>query len=163
MKLAIVGSRSFQDYALLIHSVTSFHPINMLTLIVSGGAEGADSLAQRFAKEHGLPILIHYPNWEKWGKTAGFSRNESIVKDADKILVFWDGQSRGTQDTISRAQRLKKPHDVMWYALRPCSRCQGVGWSNPVQPCPECNGTGKGTHAMNTPPHAHPGRFDLYE
>ena len=103
MKLAIVGSRGFEDYELLKKYVLSKVDIDEVEMIVSGGAKGADTLAEQFALEFGKNMSLHYPNWEQYGKCAGMIRNQSIVNYADVIMVFWDGASKGTADTIKKA------------------------------------------------------------
>lgn len=74
--------------------------ITPITAIVSGGAKGADSLAERYAQENGLEMVIYYPDWEKHGRAAGPIRNRLIVDEADAVVAFWDGKSRGTKSTI---------------------------------------------------------------
>ncbi len=104
MKVAVIGSRDFNDYELV---KTALSPIN-ITLLVSGGAKGADSLGERYAKENNIETLIFKPDWEKHGKAAGMIRNTDIVNNADTIIAFWDGESRGTKDSISKAEKLGK-------------------------------------------------------
>ena len=58
MKIAVVGSRDFLNYNTLVNFISERISIDEINLIVSGGAAGTDSLAQRFAKENGKPILI---------------------------------------------------------------------------------------------------------
>jgi hypothetical protein len=62
MKTAIVGSRTFQDYIFFKESIISLN-IN-IDEIISGGAIGTDSLAERFAEEFDIPITVFKPNWE---------------------------------------------------------------------------------------------------
>ena len=78
-------------------------------VLVSGGAVGADSLAERYAKEHNLQIIVFKPDWNKHGKAAGFIRNTNIIEEADEIIAFWDGISNGTRDSISKARKMNKP------------------------------------------------------
>lgn len=106
MKVAVVGSRSFEDYALLKKTLDELYP--NITLIVSGGARGADSLSEQYAKEEGIRTLIFKPDWEKHGRAAGFIRNRDIVENADMVIAFHDGQSKGTANSIEIAKRLGK-------------------------------------------------------
>ena len=106
MKIAVVGSRTFDDYNLLKETLDKFYP--KVTLIVSGGAKGADSLAERYAKGEGIPTLIFKPDWKKHGKSAGFVRNKDIVSAADTVIAFWDGESKGTNNSIDQAIQLGK-------------------------------------------------------
>ena len=104
MKLAIVGSRSFFDYQLLVETLQDLD----ISEIVSGGARGADTLAEKYAKEKGIPVKIFKPDWDGLGKAAGFIRNKSIIDYADKVIAFWDGQSHGTQHSMNLALKQDK-------------------------------------------------------
>lgn len=106
MKVAVVGSRSFEDYALLKKTLDELYP--NITLIVSGGARGADSLSEQYAKEEGIRTLIFKPDWEKHGRAAGFIRNRDIVENSDHVVAFWDGKSRGTKNSMDLATKLGK-------------------------------------------------------
>lgn len=104
IKLAIVGSRSFNDYEKMCKTLDrlKFH------VVVSGGAGGADSLAERYAEEHGLGTIIHKADWDKYGKSAGYIRNKRIVEDCHAMIAFWDGESRGTKHSIDLAKQAGK-------------------------------------------------------
>ena len=103
MKYAIVGSRTFNDYQFLKDTLDQYDDIN---LIVSGGAYGADKLAERYAKEHGIDTKIFIPEWSKYGKSAGYKRNRLIIGYSDIVIAFWDGVSKGTKHDIDIADEL---------------------------------------------------------
>jgi hypothetical protein len=103
-----VGSRSFADYERLKKFILEHINIEDISLVVSGGAIGADTLAERFAKEYNLKKKIFIPQWDTYGKSAGYIRNIDIVKEADVVFAFWDGQSKGTKSTISLAREHNK-------------------------------------------------------
>lgn len=105
MIIGIIGSRTFDDYELLKRSIN----LSGVSEICSGGAKGADSLAEKLAGEFSIPIKIYYPDWKLYGKIAGFRRNSDIVSYSDKIYAFWDGESKGTLDSINKAKKLNKP------------------------------------------------------
>lgn len=102
MRIGVVGSREFDNYALLSETLSPF--LKTVTLLVSGGAKGADSLGKQWADENGIPVVIYKPDWDNYGKVAGFRRNSEIVSNSDCIIAFWDGESRGTADTIKKAK-----------------------------------------------------------
>lgn len=110
MKLAVVGSRTFSDYAFM-KKILEFHSC---TQIISGGAKGADSLAKQYAGEKGIPIKEFLPNWDKDGKAAGFIRNKQIVDSCDELVAFWDKKSRGTKHSIDLAETASKPVSIFW-------------------------------------------------
>jgi len=79
--------------------------------LVSGGCScGGDKFCEVFAREYNIPIKIHYADWNKYGKSAGFKRNTYIAEDADVIIALLpDGEkSYGTEDTIRKAEKMDK-------------------------------------------------------
>src|SRR5690606_34084663 len=117
MKIAIVGSRKFNDYELLKNVVkdyiVQYKGVNIT--IVSGGAKGADTLAERFAEENTLEMKIFQPNWELLGRNACSARNTEIVEFADLVFAFWDGSSPGTKDSITKAEQMNKELIIIHY------------------------------------------------
>lgn len=104
VKLAIVGSRDFQPLG-LVREFVDMLPGNVT--VVSGGARGVDAAAESQAWKAGLDVISLRPRWDK-GRGAGLERNTDIVNTADHVVAFWDGQSRGTADTIAKAKRAGK-------------------------------------------------------
>jgi len=111
IRLAVIGSRTFSDRERLFKILdTNAHQIK---LIVSGGAKGADTLATDWARERGVPYLVfpalwHDPETGLVNKGAGFKRNWDIIRQAEKVLAFWDGASKGTAHSIDIAKQLGK-------------------------------------------------------
>jgi hypothetical protein len=103
MNVGVIGSRNFRDYNLVVQTLSQIE----ISSIVSGGAEGADSLAEKYAQEKSIPTKIHLPNWAL-GKSAAAIRNSKIVDDSDIIVAFWDGASKGTKMTITMAEKRGK-------------------------------------------------------
>lgn len=109
MKLAIIGSRTFDDYEFLKQEALKLKPLE----IVSGGAKGTDTLAERFATEYKLPITIFYPRFMinehiPYHPKYFFERNKFIVDYCDKILAFQIGNSKGTQHAIDYVKKINK-------------------------------------------------------
>lgn len=117
MKVAIVGSRGFNDYQLLksfIEETCSQNNIQ-IDLIVSGGARGADALGEQFAREKQIETKIFPAEWDKYGKSAGFRRNVTIIENCDVCFAFWDGQSHGTKHDIDLCEKMQKPCYISFY------------------------------------------------
>ena len=102
MVVGVVGSRCFQDSALLQRELASFPVCS----VVSGGAQGADSLAAQWAVSRGLHLVVHKPDYQRFGRSAPLRRNELIVRSCELLVAFWDGRSRGTKHAIDLAVRL---------------------------------------------------------
>lgn len=108
--IGIVGSRrrtSFEDFNALLKMFREVYEEG--DRIVSGGCPtGGDRFAERIAKDEGLTITIHYPNW-KLGKSAGHQRNTLIAQDCDILLALVaPDRTGGTEDTIKKAMKLRK-------------------------------------------------------
>jgi len=112
MKLAVVGGRDFTNYSLMKEVLDHIQDI---TVIVSGGALGADSLARRYAQERNLPIKEFIPDWTKDGKFAGLKRNILIVNECDQLIAFWDTKSKGTKHSIDLAEKQNKFYGFIQY------------------------------------------------
>ncbi len=113
-KIAVVGSRSFNDYELLSKTLNEFNNCKIIS-IISGGAKGADTLAEKYAKENKIPTEILKPDWNRRGIGAGLERNTDIINKADIVVAFWDGESKGTLDSIQKAKKEKKQLRIVEY------------------------------------------------
>lgn len=107
MKIIIAGGRDFDNYEILKEYMD--HAISLLgsskVTIISGAARGADSLGELYAEENNFDIERFPAEWEKYGKGAGFKRNNQMADHADALIAFWDGESRGTQHMINTAKK----------------------------------------------------------
>ena len=109
-KIGVVGSRNFSNYKYMKEILDSFS----FSEIVSGGAKGADSLARRYAEEKNISIIEILPDWNQYGKSAGFKRNKLIIDQSDAIIAFWDGNSKGTAHSVRLAKEVGKNVYVFW-------------------------------------------------
>ena len=48
------------------------------------------------------------PDWDRYGRGAGFRRNTEMAEHADALVAVWDGASRGTKHMIDTMRRLGK-------------------------------------------------------
>lgn len=106
-RIIIAGGRNFNDYNLLKEKVDNIISDKRKThqiYIVSGKARGADSLGEKYANENGLNIMEFPADWDKHGRSAGYKRNVEMAENADALIAFWDGESRGTKHMIDIAK-----------------------------------------------------------
>lgn len=94
--------------------------------VVSGAARGVDETAEGSARARGLEVLSFPADWSQ-GRGAGHARNAEIVAAADIVVAFWDGQSRGTRNSMDRAMAARKP---LWI----CSPEGRWTFNDPVAP-----------------------------
>jgi len=106
LKTIIAGSRNITDYS-FVSDVIKVSGI-YITRIISGGARGPDKLGIRYAIDHKIPYDVYEPDWDKYGKQAGFLRNCEMGDNADALIAIWDGYSRGTKHMIDYAMNSKR-------------------------------------------------------
>lgn len=109
-RIGVVGSRTFKNYAQL-EEIVKGYIISDDDELVSGGAVGADSMAQRFAKENGYDLNIKYPKYRVYGPPATFIRNGLIVANSDIVVALYGkGKFRqgGTSNSAEWAERYGK-------------------------------------------------------
>lgn len=114
MNIAIVGSRSFTDYSLFEEKMLQTIDLKEISKIISGGAIGADTLAEQFCRKYSIELIVFKPNWSL-GRGAGLIRNTDIVKACDIVIAFWDNESKGTLDSINKGKKFNKKvivHDI---------------------------------------------------
>ena len=114
-RVIVAGGRDFFDYQLMEGRLNNILSQKENVVIVSGMANGADSLGIRYAREHKLLISYFPALWAQHGNRAGFIRNEEMAKNADACVCFWDGLSVGTEHMIETAKRMNLKLRVVNY------------------------------------------------
>ena len=117
MKLIVAGSRDFHNYELAVKEIRDFINTHITAdediTIFSGGANGADQLGERFAKEHNYEIKQFQAQWNDFGKAAGPIRNKEMAHHATHCLVFWNQVSKGSRNMILEAKKKGLPTKVV--------------------------------------------------
>lgn len=112
--VAIVGSRDFPRLSAVDYRVQMLADQygRKQLIIISGGARGVDRRAIVAAEQHGVRTEEYEADWTRLGRPAGYVRNQRLVEMADRVIAFWDGESKGTKHTIDLALRLRKSLEV---------------------------------------------------
>ena len=112
-RILICGDRNWKDVETIENFVKSLPPD---TVIIHGGCRGADKIADKAAKEHGLMVKTFSAKWEKYGNAAGPIRNRRMILEGkpDRVVAFHDdlSKSRGTADMLKQARKRRVPHEV---------------------------------------------------
>ena len=107
ISVAILGSRDFNNYELLKNRIDKILIDKNVEQLISGGANGTDKLAEKYASDNNYQIKVIKPDWKK-GKWAGLERNSEIIEQSDIVIAFWNGISRGTFHIINKTEKLNK-------------------------------------------------------
>jgi hypothetical protein len=113
--IVVAGGREFNDYPLLKRELDRILPtFGEDITIVSGTARGADTLGERYAEENDLKVRAYPPDWDAYGRRAGILRNLQMAEEADGLVAFWDGKSKGTAHMI----RISKEAEAVVHVVR---------------------------------------------
>ena len=124
MKLGITGSRTITEFDFIpyftmrdkeFRAFCRQHGLGRrkITLVITGGAKGIDTLAFQTAEAAGIRNLQFLPDRKKFPgrlvSRAFQERNRQIVASCDVLLAVWDGRSHGTKNTLAYAREINKP------------------------------------------------------
>lgn len=112
MRVVVCGSRNWTDQAAIKQRLSDLPP---LSEVITGGARGADSLADRAADNCGHFRIIFPANWIGQGKAAGPLRNLRMLDmQPDLVIAFRsEGESKGTDHMIGECRRRGVPVEVV--------------------------------------------------
>lgn len=109
MKIIVAGSRDIKDesfvWSVMEKAIKDKGIKEDEITIVTGGARGVDTVANKLAAAKGWKCIVMNADWDKHGKSAGYIRNREMAKVADMLIAIWDGESRGTKNMISEAKQ----------------------------------------------------------
>lgn len=109
MNIGIIGNRTGWTYEFVRKKLKELN-VYKSDVIISGGADGIDTFAQRYAKEIGAQIIIIYPDPDKPIPQRYFDRNKLIILRSDIIVAFDKKEltHSGTRYGIDFAKKQKK-------------------------------------------------------
>ena len=101
MKVLVCGGRDYNDYQKVRETLDGFG----VSAIIQGGARGADSLGGTYANQRGISCRVFKADWDRYGKSAGFRRNQQMLDEGkpDVVVAFPGG--KGTADMVKRAKK----------------------------------------------------------
>lgn len=108
VRMGVIGSRGISDYGIVSHILTA-NAINVGCLL-SGGAIGVDSCAQRWAEENAVPFILFKPYFlldpqAGYSVRHYFTRNKQIIDNSDLVIAISNGDSPGTKWGINYAKK----------------------------------------------------------
>lgn len=109
VRICVAGSRSFHDrkkFDAVLRLYLSWAGVKPYAFISGDAWRGPDRMIIDYAEEHQLPCFKFPADWETHGKAAGHIRNGVMRKHLTHLLVFWDGESKGTKEMIDNTLKL---------------------------------------------------------
>lgn len=106
MRLIVAGSRTITDHDLVFEHLDRITTKVEVEVVISGKARGPDMFGQEWANANDIPVIEMPADWDRYGKSAGYKRNTEMATQADALIAFYDGTSRGTKHMIDIARKM---------------------------------------------------------
>lgn len=110
-RVLVCGGRNLNDWKLVSRSLEDLHKRTSFSVLMHGGAKGADWCAGYWARNFPalggrcpLRVLVFPANWRKHGFAAGPIRNQQMLDEGKPDLVVAFPGGRGTADMVRRAK-----------------------------------------------------------
>ena len=116
MRVLVCGSRTFKT-SFVSHMLSGEFNIARVRdsepfVVIEGGAKGADECAALWAwsnRVHGVRHEQYKADWDRYGKSAGYIRNQQMLDEGkpDLVVAFVDKplvQSKGTFNMVHLAR-----------------------------------------------------------
>jgi hypothetical protein len=104
-RVLVCGGRDYDDRGQLYVALDRLHAAHRFSLVIAGGARGADTLARDWAKAREVPVKVYMAQWQRLGSEAGPVRNQRMLDKGRPDLVIAFPGGRGTADMVERARR----------------------------------------------------------
>jgi predicted Rossmann-fold nucleotide-binding protein len=103
-RVLVCGGRDFNNPLTLVDTLFKIDKVEGITVVITGGATGADALAETWARATGKQFMVFKADWWKHGKAAGPIRNQQMLDEGRPELVIAFPGGRGTADMVRRAR-----------------------------------------------------------
>lgn len=105
-RVCVTGGRDFKGVGELCRVLDA---LKRISVIIHGGARGADALAGMYASSNGIKELVFPADWSAEGPAAGPIRNQRMLEDGKPDVVVAMKGGAGTADCVRRAQAMGIP------------------------------------------------------
>lgn len=115
LRVLVCGGRDFNDKKWLYEVLDDTHsrePGAKIGLIIHGNANGADTLAGKWARDRGIICEVYTADWKVFGVAAGHMRNAQMLEIGKPNLVIAFPGGPGTANMIARAHHARVAVEV---------------------------------------------------
>lgn len=127
MRVLVCGGRDFGSRRHLYLTLDEIHAEKTFSLLINGGAQGADFYAKLWAIENDIPVQLFLPEWRKYGRSAGIIRNRQMLDEGrpELVIAFPGGRGTGSMVTLAKLGNvpvIEVPHVTKTRAEHPIPR-----------------------------------------
>lgn len=108
MKILVCGGRDFRAMEFLDKTLDELQDElspDKIEVLIHGCANGADTLAEKWAIRHGIPTVGCAADWATHGKAAGPIRNQYMLSAGKPDLVIAFPGGAGTRNMVQQARK----------------------------------------------------------
>ena len=105
MRVLVCGGRKYHGQARVNEVLDALHKERPITLLIHGGANGADKLGAKWAVSRGVAPKMYAADWDKYGRPAGHRRNAIMLHESQPDLVVAFPGGPGTAGMVRLACR----------------------------------------------------------
>lgn len=107
-KAIVCGGRDFTDRDGLFFILDRLNLTYQLTMVIEGGASGADRFAREWAHSRGIHVATVEALWHEWKRRAGHIRNAAMLTLQPDLVIAFPG-GNGTRSMVEMARRAGTP------------------------------------------------------
>jgi hypothetical protein len=106
------GSRTIGDREFIESKLKA---LSRCAVILTSRTNGASAAVRDATMRLGLRLEVWTAMTDRYPTAADayFARDEEMIRSADRVLAFWDGESAGTSHELTYARSLSKPIDLV--------------------------------------------------
>lgn len=114
MRVLVCGGRRYDDWAFIVSILDRVHARRPISLLIEGGATGADSLARRWALARGIEVATYRADWDRYQQRAVSIRNARMLRQGRPQLVVAFKGGRATEHMMTIAAAALVPVLKTW-------------------------------------------------
>lgn len=106
MRVLVCGGRDYKNQDLVFETLAKIHDKTPITLVIEGGANGADFWGGYWADQNFIPHLRVPADWNRYGRGAGPRRNLRMLDYKPELVIAFPGGA-GTENMVKVALQNK--------------------------------------------------------
>jgi predicted polyphosphate/ATP-dependent NAD kinase len=112
-RVLVCGGKDYTDRVRIYDALNRLHAEHHFSMLIISDTPGAETLAEEWARDGGIPIQIYKTDRERWGSNATAIRDERMLKEnpLDLVIAFPGGE--GTARTV-RLARAGAVRVIVW-------------------------------------------------
>jgi hypothetical protein len=111
MKIAIVGNKLELDYDSIIIFIESCHQFSPVydTIILYKKKGSLSTQIIEYCRKYNIKYVVESPDYIKYKLNAITNRNNKVIDNCDKYIIFFDGEDEQFLSDIDYCKEVERP------------------------------------------------------